>query len=366
MAIGTSFAIRRLRTKDIFCTSPPRVNICGKMELICFDKTGTLTQEGLDVLGFRFTLPIHYSITEPSGSIVKTRLKFSDLNTSIQENDQFAIPAVANRSNSIIHGTIPHPSPLLCSDESMYPLIICAMAACHSIKVVQGELIGDPMDLKMFEFTGWHIEEMGNLIFLIIGNGRNSIPPERVRYGPLGNVITMILSPPESKNSAFSTNVTSHNYSELGIVRTFDFVSGLRRMSVVISRMRNDLMDNTEGLHEFEVFVKGAPEVMRSICTQSSRNSILILVPSDYDDLLKYYTHHGYRVIACAWKKVKNVTYLQMKQTPRNEIESELEFLGFIVFENKLKEGTTSVLRTLNQANIRQVMCTGNVMLIVR
>lgn len=31
----------------------PRVNVGGKLDVICFDKTGTLTDDGLDVLGVR-------------------------------------------------------------------------------------------------------------------------------------------------------------------------------------------------------------------------------------------------------------------------------------------------------------------------
>ena len=31
----------------------PRVNVGGKLDIICFDKTGTLTEDGLDVLGVR-------------------------------------------------------------------------------------------------------------------------------------------------------------------------------------------------------------------------------------------------------------------------------------------------------------------------
>lgn len=30
-----------------------RVNVGGKIDVICFDKTGTLTEDGLDVLGVR-------------------------------------------------------------------------------------------------------------------------------------------------------------------------------------------------------------------------------------------------------------------------------------------------------------------------
>ena len=62
-------------------------------------------------------------------------------------------------------------------------------------------------------------------------------------------------------------------------------------MSVIVKRLRSTSM---------EVFVKGAPEVMTDICDPSS-------FPADYDDLLAYYTKHGYRVIACAGKSVAGV-----------------------------------------------------------
>lgn len=47
--------------------------------------------------------------------------------------------------------------------------------------------------------------------------------------------------------------------------------------------------------------------------------------------------------------------------TFRQEVESGLTFLGFIIFENKLKPGTTPAIETLKRANIRQIMCTGKV-----
>ena len=33
------------------------------------------------------------------------------------------------------------------------------MATCHSLRVMDNELLGDPLDVKMFEFTGWSFEE---------------------------------------------------------------------------------------------------------------------------------------------------------------------------------------------------------------
>ena len=41
------------------------------------------------------------------------------------------------------------------------------MATCHSLRVVDGQLIGDPLDVKMFEFTGWSFEEDGRKLNML-------------------------------------------------------------------------------------------------------------------------------------------------------------------------------------------------------
>lgn len=87
---------------------------------------------------------------------------------------------------------------------------------------------------------------------------------------------------------------------------------------------------------------------------------LTITVPSDYEDLLAYYTHRGYRVIACATKHLDKMNWVKMQKLKREEAESQLDFLGFIIFENKLKPTTTDVLEELGEASIRKVMCTGD------
>lgn len=48
------------------------------------------------------------------------------------------------------------------------------------------------------------------------------------------------------------------------MIRTFEFVSALRRMSVVVKRLKSNSM---------EIYVKGAPEVMADICDKDSCRS---------------------------------------------------------------------------------------------
>lgn len=44
----------------------------------------------------------------------------------------------------------------------------------------------------------------------------------------------------------------------------------------------------------------------------------------------------------------------------RADAESGLDFIGFIIFENKLKTTTSGVLEVLGKAGIRKLMCTGD------
>ena len=50
---GVVFAIRRLKKEKIFCISPNRVNVAGRVTTFVFDKTGTLTEDSLSVMGSR-------------------------------------------------------------------------------------------------------------------------------------------------------------------------------------------------------------------------------------------------------------------------------------------------------------------------
>ena len=115
--------------------------------------------------------------------------------------------------------------------------------------------------------------------------------------------------------------------------------------------------------------MKGAPECMKDICraesckyreTRGRGKSLYYVVPSDYEELLSFYTHRGYRVIACATKHIPKLSWVKVQKMKRNDAESDLDFIGFIIFENKLKLGTADVMQELELARIRKVMCTGD------
>lgn len=83
-------------------------------------------------------------------------------------------------------------------------------------------------------------------------------------------------------------------------------------------------------------------------------------VPKDYDKLLSHYTHKGYRVIACASRHLNTLSWVKAQKMTRGEVESDLTFVGFIIFENKLKSNTAGVIAELIESNINAVMVTGD------
>ncbi|KAF3479587.1 P-type ATPase [Arthroderma uncinatum] len=295
LTIGINFAISRLKSQQIFCISPQRVNVAGKLDVVCFDKTGTLTEDGLDVLGVRLS---H-----------QRDQRFSDLLTEA--------PCILPQLRAERDPT---------QDYGPNTAILYTMATCHSLRMVDGELIGDPLDVKMFEFTNWSYEE-GSHNTAEVYEDYEHISPSVARS-------SLNFAPPGD------TDLTNDDITELSILRIFEFVSQLRRSSVVVRQPGSDGVD---------IFVKGAPECMKDICNSKS-------LPPDFSELLNYYTHRGFRVIACATKHIPKFSLRDIFSMNRADAETDLEFIGFIIFENKLKPTSKEVITELHEAGIRNVM----------
>ncbi|PLB51778.1 hypothetical protein P170DRAFT_443914 [Aspergillus steynii IBT 23096] len=299
LTIGINFALSRLKNHKIFCISPQRVNVGGKLDVICFDKTGTLTEDGLDVLGVR---------------TVNHEMRLVGLLTDLLSD----LPSL--------------PSSVEVENLDKRTKIAYIMATCHSLRTIDDELLGDPLDVKMFQFTGWSYQEGGGHVSEQPGS---NVEP----------VIQSIAKPPISATQSRDVRGTHASTPiELGVLRNFEFVSELRRSSVVVRQF---------GDSGASVFVKGAPESVKAICRPET-------LPHDFEDLLNQYTHQGYRVIACAAKYEPRLRWMKVQKMTRTEAESNLEFIGLIIFENKLKPRTFETIKELSQAGIRNIMCTGD------
>uniref|UniRef100_A0A3B4XTS7 ATPase 13A3 n=1 Tax=Seriola lalandi dorsalis TaxID=1841481 RepID=A0A3B4XTS7_SERLL len=284
MTAGIVYAQRRLKRVGIFCISPQRINMCGQLNLVCFDKTGTLTEDGLDLWGIQRA-----------------------------EDGSFSPPESDAAKESLVNSAF-----------------VACMATCHSLTKIEGELSGDPLDLKMFSATGWILEE--------------PTEEETALHNPI--MPTVVRPPKHADPEANQNNLLTQNM--IGIVRQFPFSSLLQRMSVVVRRL---------GEKHMHGYLKGAPEIVASLCKQHT-------VPHSFAETLETYTRQGFRVIALAHRQLESkLSWHKVQSLSRDLIETNMEFLGLIIMQNKIKQETAGVLRELRQANIRTLMVTGDNML---
>ncbi|RZF39245.1 hypothetical protein LSTR_LSTR010339 [Laodelphax striatellus] len=279
MTVGRIYAQKRLKKKNIYCISPRTINVSGSVNCVCFDKTGTLTEDGLDMWGVEGV-----------------------------EQNAFQPP-------------VKQPAQQLSKNSHL----LAAMATCHSLLLIDGACSGDPIDLKMFESTGWTFED-----------------PEVNDTNKFDLIFPTIARPPKPANSANQEKVDV----EIAILQRFAFSSILQRMSIICRAL---------DAHEFTVYCKGSPEMIQSLCNPAT-------VPDDFSKQLEEFTQEGYRVLGLAYRNLA-VTYHKACRLEREEIETDLCFLGLVVMENRLKPETTGVIKVLRDANIRTVMVTGDNML---
>lgn len=101
----------------------------------------------------------------------------------------------------------------------------------------------------------------------------------------------------------------------------------------------------------------------KSMSNDTNIFSLFITVPSDFAAVLQEYTSEGYRVIALAHKSLNRLSYAKAQRIAREAAETDLNFLAFVVLENRLKPGTSPVIAALNNAAMKMVMVTGDNML---
>ncbi|KAF1777064.1 P-type ATPase, cytoplasmic domain N [Phytophthora cactorum] len=203
MTIGQVNAAKRLQKQDVFCLNPQRITLCGKVRVFCFDKTGTITKEGLD---YRGCVPI--------GDSGEFQSEFNDM-----------------------------------TDAALNQMMKFSLASCHAVGSLNGELVGNEVEVKMFKSTQWKLIELeGQLPIVQAADGSE----------------------------------------ELEFVKRFEFDHHRMSMSVVMKQK------NTGKLI---IFCKGSYEKMASV---SSKDSI----PANYFETAENLAKNGCYVLGIAYKEM--------------------------------------------------------------
>lgn len=337
MTIGIIYAQSRLKSNKIFCISPRSINISGCINCVCFDKTGTLTE---DNLSFNEVVPaIQFGNNDG-----ENRRRINKFGEPFDEDVMQTSSKKVERDHN-----------LLLENGNYSPLLIC-LAACHSLTIIDQKIIGDPLDLQMFEATGWVLEEPDvddeNKFDLLAPTvvrpprRKRRAPPEAEFYASVSEHGSSGSSTEDELDNVDSTNRRCQN--DVGILRQFPFSSSLQRMSVITRQFSGN---------QYVVYAKGAPEKIASLCKPDT-------IPDDFSEVLHNYTRKGFRVLALAYRPLKvGLSYTRMQRDSRQDIEKDLRFLGLLTLGNLLKPETIPVIDTLNKASIRSIMVTGDNML---
>ena len=313
ISVGITYSLGRLKKKGIFCIKRDDVNKAGNVNILIFDKTGTLTEDHLDISGY---VPVKLNNINQFEF-----LPFTDSlkNTSVIILEHFKKKLYEKNYKN--------------KNKDLIQYFTECSACCHCLTYVKDKLVGDPIDVKMFEALGWNMKE------------NNSYKDESNMDPLVINYIT-----PNIEENIDNLLKNNDNILEslkdkyvLGIVKCFDLNSKLQRMTTISKNLNENF---------FKAFCKGSPEKVRSLCKPET-------IPLNFDIILNQYTSKGYRVLAMAGKGLK-MNFQHSQSITREEVEKNMIFLGLLIIKNKLKEKTKESLTKYDQADLRILMATGD------
>jgi len=176
------------------------------------------------------------------------------------------------------------------------------MAGCHSLTNIDKETIGDPMEIATLYGVNWNFSQ-GDVAVARSGERRL-----------------------------------------LRILFRHHFNSSLARMSTIVSVEK----DTTP---QFYSLVKGSPEVIMARLSN---------VPAHFKSTYLHYAAQGKRVIAMAYKNMPRSVKEQARNISREDIERDLEFCGFLIFECPLKSDSKVSIEILTESSHKVLMITGD------
>lgn len=194
----------------------------------------------------------------------------------------------------------------LLTDSKKFPDIVTrVLACCQSLIQVDGSVVGDPVERAALDATQWITR---------------------------GNVVS-------GTSSSGKENIT--------ILHRFYFSSSLKRMSVVVK-----LEGPSVAGSPYWALAKGAPETIAKYLSN---------VPNGYEKIYRKFASEGARVLALAAKNLPtDTTPSSLRHTTRDEIESELSFVGFAIFRAPIRSDSEPSLQMLRDSQHQLIMITGD------
>eukprot|EP01034_Spumella_vulgaris_P043630 gene43630-54201_t len=196
------------------------------------------------------------------------------------------------------------------------------MSTCHSLSIVDGVVVGDPLEVELCETAGWSLEISEDTKMMV------AIPPHP------------------------QLNAGKEHF----VLRQFEFTPEKLRAVTLLSRP-SSFPGAAATVREYVVLLKGSPE---KIISMSNPDTVPGNISSDLNNLAK----KGFRVIALAFRTCgprESQESIMSKTQEELEQTAPITFLGLVCCSNSLKPDTyPETMQNLNDANIHVNMITGD------
>lgn len=181
---------------------------------------------------------------------------------------------------------------------------IQVLASCHSLVQLEETLVGDPVEKASLNAINWSLSK------------NDFVVPKKSKIPPLK------------------------------ILSRFYFSSSLKRMSVLAAYKCTKTTNKSVHIAS----VKGAPEVLKSMLKN---------IPENYDSTYLELAGRGARVLALARKEM-TIDPNNLKNLKRDDLECDLNFVGFVVVSCPLKYDSENVIKELLASSHMVTMITGD------
>ncbi|XP_064457575.1 endoplasmic reticulum transmembrane helix translocase-like [Ornithodoros turicata] len=178
------------------------------------------------------------------------------------------------------------------------------MASCHSLVQLDDGLVGDPLEKATLLAIEWNLTK-----------GDAVVPKKGKVPG-------------------------------IKVFNRFHFSSALKRMSVVAGYASQGSTETN-----YIAAVKGAPETLKPMFSH---------IPDDYDEVYLRMSRKGARVLAMGRSELGQLSHQQVRDLTREDIEQNLDFVGFLVISCPLKADSLSVIKEIQSSSHHVCMITGD------
>ena len=198
-----------------------------------------------------FALCPHSVARYSSASADLFRLKDSLSQTGTLTEDTLDMAGVTESQGAQFHKMVSEPVTMRLDSR-----FVQAMASCHSLIKLRGELTGNPLDVKIFEAIEWDLTEQFNMGV----NPAYGVPtptlvsPPKAQSSSARNGSSAL---PQHSGGAGGHGGVAPSNLEIALLKTYPFDSAVQRMTVVTKK---------KGAPHFDMYVKGAPEKVAGLC----------------------------------------------------------------------------------------------------